>query len=814
MALLRWTLICLSLVGFVCTTVRADPEQEETVRAQVAAARQKVADAERDAEAKAQALDEAIDRLRKAEADVQRVAAEVHKVERRMVAQENAAEHAVRHIDEQIEHYRRRLAAQENAAGGEVDADQIAETKRYIRAYENMKRSRLKRIGATDERAHLMAEHGTLREALRLAQAQLETMKQRARQARARFDHAVEAKTVAFGELWAARQAGAEQLADVAPPILERVKVTGDAGETTYEAEWRPAVEQVDKQIELLEKALGEQDKIIELRRQRVAEISDLLAEQLDETNRLLDEYIELVGGEDVGFLYGGKAVWAKIGVELGHSATTVAMDFKTFGPWALLPELGSRLWDVGRGNVGSEYDLTNMPGLPGSDPHQASDVWRYGQAGGRELITSTIKKTLESYATGTFGVMGEGMQYEAGAWGNEGAIRGLRNAVNEGRLWMVVEKEVLGDEAIEIMARVAPGEGLEGYTRWLQQSPRRGLQQLKAQLLNKEFGKDFAKSLLVTAGAEYLKGEIDDWRMDAWNRYIMADTVREAMTRNLKFEGKLRDLHMNVRDAMDTAMADLLERREQAEVYRQLVVSTDEQAVGTTAQVTLTFSAPVKQVRVRVAETPVDGEIDGETWTGRFELTDLPDRAPLTVEALGELTEKALDDPATVARFATGNGEWAQYEPGPDQRHRLHLKPVRPGVSMVLLIDCSGSMRENDRMPQAKTAAAEALEQLGPDDEVALIAFFDCSNIQTIVPFTTDRAALRDGISRLEPSSGTPLAASIRMAGDYLYHTGARQKRVMVVLTDGDESCGGNTMEAVRDVRQLRERVLRRIVE
>jgi Mg-chelatase subunit ChlD len=115
---------------------------------------------------------------------------------------------------------------------------------------------------------------------------------------------------------------------------------------------------------------------------------------------------------------------------------------------------------------------------------------------------------------------------------------------------------------------------------------------------------------------------------------------------------------------------------------------------------------------------------------------------------------------------------------------------------STILVLDASGSMDDTldgsgamTKIEVAKQAATTFLDSVKPGDEVALIVYYDCSDIRTEVPFTTSLGQIRTVIAGVEPNSNTPLAASIVYASDYAKNSG-RTNADIIILTDGEETC------------------------
>jgi Mg-chelatase subunit ChlD len=267
-------------------------------------------------------------------------------------------------------------------------------------------------------------------------------------------------------------------------------------------------------------------------------------------------------------------------------------------------------------------------------------------------------------------------------------------------------------------------------------------------------------------------------------------------------------------------------------EITEELHVRDD--GVG---EISLTFSQPLTDApKVKIGAGPVvaydlnanpsDGqplpEIDGavsaemqgqeKQWTGTFPLkplqkfVDSGDALPIEVIAR-DAAGRALDaNPRSAARRRPGQRNWYYNEPdfetsvlgqgGPDRWHEL-MPRFEGGTSYVFVIDASGSMDDNQRMVQVKRSARSFLGNMTDRDEVAVIAFFDCTDIQVLQAFTRDRVAALGVIDALEPQSDTPLAKAILDGGDYLLERGHYDKRALIVLTDGEESCDGDPVAA-----------------
>jgi len=121
--------------------------------------------------------------------------------------------------------------------------------------------------------------------------------------------------------------------------------------------------------------------------------------------------------------------------------------------------------------------------------------------------------------------------------------------------------------------------------------------------------------------------------------------------------------------------------------------------------------------------------------------------------------------------------------------------------IAVVLALDVSGSM-EGGALDEAKAAAGRFLEDLGPEDSVAVLTFSDTVNVA--VPFTQDHAAAAAAIAGLNAEGATALyqatAESVRLAAST-----EQPYRAVILLSDGlDNGSVLSRDEAVATVEAL----------
>jgi Ca-activated chloride channel family protein len=131
-------------------------------------------------------------------------------------------------------------------------------------------------------------------------------------------------------------------------------------------------------------------------------------------------------------------------------------------------------------------------------------------------------------------------------------------------------------------------------------------------------------------------------------------------------------------------------------------------------------------------------------------------------------------------------------YEDGVQQKLDLFKREDIP-VSMGLVIDNSGSMR--DKRPEVNAAALTLVQTSNPDDEVFVVNFNEDYYLDQQSDFTNNIAILKDALERIDSRGSTALYDAILASLDHL-KKGHRDKKVLLVITDGEDNASRHTLE------------------
>jgi VWFA-related protein len=105
--------------------------------------------------------------------------------------------------------------------------------------------------------------------------------------------------------------------------------------------------------------------------------------------------------------------------------------------------------------------------------------------------------------------------------------------------------------------------------------------------------------------------------------------------------------------------------------------------------------------------------------------------------------------------------------------------------TTIVLVVDRSLSMEEEDRIGGLKRAVASFLEKLPEGSKVAVIAFG--SEVDRLCTFTTDRGQIKAAVDALQPAGATRFYDAVAVALEMLEPEPGR--RTILALTDGEDT-------------------------
>ena len=120
--------------------------------------------------------------------------------------------------------------------------------------------------------------------------------------------------------------------------------------------------------------------------------------------------------------------------------------------------------------------------------------------------------------------------------------------------------------------------------------------------------------------------------------------------------------------------------------------------------------------------------------------------------------------------------------------------------VAIGIVIDNSGSMRE--KRAKVNQAALNLVRASNPQDEVFVVNFNDEYYLDQ--DFTNDLLKLKEALEKIDAKGGTALYEAVVASGDHLKRNAKLEKKVLFVVTDGEDNASRETLEQA--VKQLQD--------
>jgi Ca-activated chloride channel homolog len=143
--------------------------------------------------------------------------------------------------------------------------------------------------------------------------------------------------------------------------------------------------------------------------------------------------------------------------------------------------------------------------------------------------------------------------------------------------------------------------------------------------------------------------------------------------------------------------------------------------------------------------------------------------------------------------------GDFTVFEDGKPQKITSFRNEDIP-VALGIVIDNSGSMRE--KRPQVNAAAISLVRSSNPQDKVFVVNFNEEYFLDQ--DYTGSVPKLKDALERIESRGGTALYDAVVASADHLKKSGELEKKVLLVVTDGEDNASRESLEQA--LRRLQE--------
>lgn len=199
-------------------------------------------------------------------------------------------------------------------------------------------------------------------------------------------------------------------------------------------------------------------------------------------------------------------------------------------------------------------------------------------------------------------------------------------------------------------------------------------------------------------------------------------------------------------------------------------------------------------------------------------------DRAPgASAEAQAYVAQFTKKNPEACFKEDVALKQPALKRPGQDLNPRV--APTR----VIVMIDGSGSMAERmggrTKLELAREAALGFVDGLPASVQTSLLVFGQqgsnqqagkaksCAAIDLLAPMAADQGRLRAALSQVRAVGWTPLAAGLDRAEALLTASATPGEQVIYVVSDGEETCGGDPVAVARRINGGRTRAIVNVI-
>jgi Ca-activated chloride channel family protein len=116
----------------------------------------------------------------------------------------------------------------------------------------------------------------------------------------------------------------------------------------------------------------------------------------------------------------------------------------------------------------------------------------------------------------------------------------------------------------------------------------------------------------------------------------------------------------------------------------------------------------------------------------------------------------------------------------------------ARKPAHVTFLVDVSGSMDADDKLPWARDAILTSIDAMRSDDTVAIATYAGDTRLALAATKATDKDAIRAAVRTLQSGGGTNMGSGMELAyREANKHLGSERSARVIVLSDGDANIG-----------------------
>lgn len=607
------------------------------------------------------------------------------------------------------------------------------------------------------------------------------------------------------------------QMADafehLAPPILEEVDVLKD-GAVIYHGFWKEKENELRERIALADAIIEDYEDKIDGHRRRVETWIEVGIQKSNEHAAAEKAYQEFFQSFDETswrptFLQienYGSGVWQTMGADASSRVISIFTNKDNFGGPG-----GATIYEA----VWATYD--GYAWYNGAVRNTTWDVvfdGRETRAGWRSAITTGADKAIGSITASPTAMkiynnkplsigIGSSLQamYQHFNADETLKIEDLRRMFRKGEVaGAFTENIVHGGSPSASFSSAKAAVGSKAFRDYWK-SPRGISKAIGRKLFSPGAFTGYGRSLLLSGLDAAVLSRVEEQRLALWGEthstyghfwWLQNRAIAEKMFMNQAIEHQ----------AGLIAERENLRRLLMKQKGDRFVLDTDGNGVlvgRDTFELWLTFSRPVvvTSIKLHNKTVEIDQGVSGghasKVWKAEFDLEGLAEVNRLAVDAIDDVSRKNLADPRHPPLWDPDRGTFSRHKTGPDRHHLLRALPMEDGKATAIVFDSSGSMEDDGKIIAAKRAVTSLLRKMNPGraDVFGVFTFESC-RVRESQSIDGSINKAREAIAAVEPEGDTPLGAAIRLATDALLDETNRSDLSLIIVTDGEDTCGG----------------------
>jgi Ca-activated chloride channel family protein len=187
---------------------------------------------------------------------------------------------------------------------------------------------------------------------------------------------------------------------------------------------------------------------------------------------------------------------------------------------------------------------------------------------------------------------------------------------------------------------------------------------------------------------------------------------------------------------------------------------------------------------------------LGGLEWNLQGQSSSRQDRPTFRVGVETVFVKVSVTDP--LNRYVTGleKEHFRVYEDKVEQPI-THFSQETAPISVGIIFDVSGSMKDNNNIQSARSAIVRFLESGNAQDEFFLVTFNQKTTL--VQGFTAEAGTIQNQIAFRQPGGRTALYDAVYMGLDHI-KSGKNEKRALIIITDGEDNSSRYSSAEVKE--------------